>query len=104
MTDEERYQKELDDMGDDLGIEYLDSDLQVAKNLNEARTASQQLLDQAAQRIRPRESIEGSDKANPVLVELNRRLSDQLELDIKNIPRTDPNYGKRVSDCYERYT
>lgn len=61
--------------------------------MNSARTASQQLLDNASQRIRPRESIEGSDRSDPALIAINRELSEQLERDIQKLSRSDPNYA-----------
>ena len=74
---------ELDALEDDLGVGVIDladidNDLLTAAKINSARASSQQLIDNADTRIRPRESIEGTDRPDPILISLTKNLSDKL--------------------------
>ena len=68
---------ELDALEDDLGVGVIDladidNDLLTAAKINSARASSQQLIDNADTRIRPRESIEGTDRPDPILISLTK--------------------------------
>ena len=64
--------------------------------------SSQQLINGAESRIRPRESIEGTDRPVPALIEQTKTLSDELEAAIKKLPM-DENYGRRCNELYKAY-
>ena len=109
MTDAEREERQLQEMEDDLGIGNIDltdidDDLNTAAKINSARQSSQQLIDNSETRIRPRESIEGTDRPDPHLVMLTRNMSDQLESDVQKLSLSDPDYGAKVNALYSNFS
>ena len=66
-------ERKRDNFADDLGIDLGDDDdfeedLKSAAKFNQARQSSQLMIDGVDNRIRVRESIEGTDKVQPGLI------------------------------------
>ena len=107
MTAADRDEQELREMEDELGIGNLDytqinEDIMSASKISPPRKSSQQLIDQADTRIRKRESIEGTDRPVPRLIEITKTLSDQLDAAVRNLPMTE-DYGARCNELYKEY-
>ena len=96
LTDEEKFDRELQEMADDLGV----GDIGSSENLNRisvnhqslatSRSASQMLIESVESRILPAESIEGFDRPEPAMITLMRNLSEGQEADLQKINDDDP--------------
>lgn len=109
MTNAQKQDRKLQELGDELGIglgeedDNIEEDLKSAAKFNSARTSSQLMIDGVDNRIKVRESIEGTDKAQPALIFAQRTLSDQLEVDIKSVSVQDPERERKIRNLYKAF-
>ena len=97
-------------MIDDLGMADFTTNDQVRRlsvshqSLASSRSASQQLIESVETRIAPRDSIEGFDKPDPVLIGVMRNLSEDFEKDLLKVSTDDPTAENKKKEIELRYS